>query len=216
MTSKRSWTQPPTWLGCFLLVAFLSPNAGAFEDESKPEQAKLAERSKAESEKELLEFVGEHQPQLLRLMTYLKQKQPTLYERAAKEMLRSQQRLRNLAERDAELYAVELASWKTRSQLQLLAAEISVSKDVKKADLESKLSELVELEFQQGVERLKLQRQRAEAQLALITSQLDQRASQHDELVEKSLKMWQARIAKQLPRSKKTTTKSKPSDSNDQ
>lgn len=158
--------------------------------------------SRSESEA-ILEFVGQHQPKLLQLLTFLKRKQPEEYQMALREMGRSKQRLENLAQRDQELYSIELELWQTRSRLRLLAAELSVASEEKKAKLEQQLAALVKQELTQNLARLKVQRQRTIKQLEQLDNLIQTRSENQDEQIAKALKVWQVRIAKQSPRKKK-------------
>ena len=90
--------------------------------------ADASNKSRELSEQATLEFVRTQQPKLLKLLEFLKKRQPNLYSQALKEMSRSQARLEGLAKRDPELHAIELRLWQVRSELRLLAAEIAATR----------------------------------------------------------------------------------------
>ncbi len=184
--------------------------AGNGQDRSSPEgdvQPKNQQQSEnaklLATEKAVLAFVGQHQPKLLELMSFLKVNQPAQYQRALREMARSTQRLETLSKRDDELHAIELKLWQTRSQLRLLAAEISVAGDDKNSALQARLRKLVEKEFNQNLARLRLQRERAAKQLKQLNQQLQQRQAEQEAVIAKTVKTWQNRIARQVPKPKK-------------
>lgn len=208
------------WLACGLLSSFLWFNsetgpsdfgdrmpslaqAKQVEPSGNASPKELQESRKSRNDREVLAFVGQHQPRLLELMNFLKKKQPAQYEQALKEMTRSKQRLEGWAKRDQEMYAIELELWQTRSQLRLLAAEISVAKDEKKGALERRLAKLVEKEIGQNLSRLSLQQARLKKQLGQLDRQIEQHRTERDEMVARSLRVWQNRIAKQSPKPNK-------------
>lgn len=182
-------------------------DAGEKAEKSATTQANLSDASsdveRAKEERRVLSFVATHQPKLLELMEFLKQKHPAQYEQALREMSRSRTRLENLAKRDLDMYAIELELWQIRSRLRLLAAEISVAPEAKQEKLNATLAQLVEKEVAQDLARLKLQRERTAKQLEQFDQQIVQRESEHSAQIEKMLKQWKNRIAQQKPKTKK-------------
>lgn len=156
-----------------------------------------------------LQFVREHQPELAKLLEFLKSKQSGDYRQAMNESAKVRQRLQTIKGRDAELYEVELAIWKNAAQLRLLAASLSV-KAKKLGDQDrAKLEELIKRENELTIKRLQLEKARAESRLAQLSQQLTKRQEQSDNVVAKALKTWEHRIEKSGGKSKaKTTTES--------
>ncbi len=151
-----------------------------------------------DSEQRMLKFVEVHQPKLLTLLEFLRRQQPVQYTQALKEMSRAQLRLESLAKRDQELYAVELQLWQLRSELRLLAAEMSVSKsDAASAARQRQLAELIQQEAAQELVRLQLLKVRTEKELDRLNSQIKSLSDSHPEHVEKTMKLWLNRISKQ-------------------
>ena len=173
--------------------------AAAARGEKKPANASApASPTRSVSnaaEKKALEFVGEHQPKLQKLLTFLKANQPTEYGRAIREMVRTQTRLENLADRDESLYRVELALWNTRSRLRLLAAEMTVAAEEKRERLQTQLERLVKQEIKQELQKMQMQRDRIAKQLAQIDRQIEEHKSA--EHPAEALKVWTNRIQKQ-------------------
>jgi hypothetical protein len=71
-------------------------------------------------------FVQEHHRELFELLIYLKEALPREYERAVRDLDRTQQRLASLRHRDVERYELELQLWQAESRAQLLAARIQM------------------------------------------------------------------------------------------
>ena len=82
-----------------------------------------------EREAAALAFVQQHQPELARLLDYLRKNQPRQYQRAVRELSRTVERLAQVRDRDPRRYELELQAWKTRSRVDLLAAKWQVKPD---------------------------------------------------------------------------------------
>lgn len=159
-------------------------------------QSEAADPAKLNNEK-TLEFVGKHQPNMLKLLEFLKNQRPPLYQQALKEMSRSQQRLENLSKRDPQLYDIEIDLWNLRSELRLLAAEVSVKSAEPNAKQKKKLTELAQQQADQELAKLRLLKVRAEKQVAQLNSQIEQRVSNEEAVVAKTIQYWTNQIAKQ-------------------
>ena len=121
-------------------------------------------------EQPLLEFVEQHQPSLVKLLKYMKRKQPQQYEQALKELTRVKQRLNSLEKRDTESYAIELELWQVRSKLRMLVAEILASDKNSQDKLRTQLRALVEKEIDLDLARLQLEQKRVEQRLSSVQS----------------------------------------------
>jgi hypothetical protein len=171
------------------------------KDEARPMRS-------ADADEATLEFVREHQPELAKLLEFLKSKQSDDYREAMAESAKVRQRLQSIKGRDAELYEVELAIWKNAAQLRLLAASLSVkSKKVSDAD-RARLKELITRENELTIKRLELDKARAESRLAQLSQQLTKRQEQTDNVIAKGLKTWEHRIEKSSGKLKSKTTDS--------
>jgi len=163
-------------------------------------------RSDAEEpidESPLLEFVEKHQQPLLKLLRFMKRKQPQQYQQALKELARVKQRLTTLEKRDSESHAIELELWQVRSNLRMLVAEILVSEKDSQEKLKKQLHELVEKEIDLDTARLKLEKQRMEQRLSTVQSQLAERSENRDAALSKAIKTWENRAFKSSTRPKK-------------
>lgn len=187
------------------------------EENAKPASRTATPRTKVEKsgktpdrdstrEQDVFAFVEENHPKLASLLTYLREKRAAEYRQVMKELTRVQLRLKTLATRDQELHGIELKLWKIRSEQRLIAAEMATGKNQKR--LEEQLRKLVIAEQDKNLERLKLQRNRVEKQLANLQSQIDRQEGSKDEQIEKSLKQWKNKIARQTS-AKKNSAKQK-------
>jgi antitoxin (DNA-binding transcriptional repressor) of toxin-antitoxin stability system len=156
----------------------------------------------ATEERLLLVFVEQQQPKLLKLLEFMKRKQPAQYEQALKELSKAKQRLNTLEKRDQELYEVELKLWQVRSQLRMLVAEITVADRSAKEMLKNRMADLVEREVDLEVAKLQIEQIRAEQRLAQLKSQLQDRTGDRDATIAKSMKTWENRAARNAPRTK--------------
>ncbi|RMF43638.1 MAG: hypothetical protein D6753_04620 [Planctomycetota bacterium] len=143
-------------------------------------------------------FVRRHQPRLAKLIDYLKERDPRQYERAMREVLRTQARLENIQKRDPQLHAIELELWKVRSEQQLVAAEAAAAQPSKRDKLESALLKLLEREAELEVDRLNVLRARAARQLEELDQQLQSRRSgQAAEEIQRRMKQWKSKIERE-------------------
>ncbi len=155
----------------------------------------------------LLDFVEQQQPKLLKLLEFMKRKQPVQYDQALKELSKSKQRLSNLEKRDVELYKIELQLWQIRSQLRMLVAEIAVAESASQDKLHKRLAELVTREVDLDVARLQLEQSHAEQRAEQLKKQLHERSEDREATISKALKTWENRVSRQSPRSKSTKPK---------
>ncbi len=152
----------------------------------------------------LLDFVEQQQPKLLKLLEFMKRKQPAQYDQALKELSKSKQRLSNLENRDTDLYKIELQLWQIRSQLRMLLAEIAVAESASQDKLHKRLAELVTQEVDLDSARMQLEQSRAELRATQLKKQLQERSVDREATISKALRTWENRAARQSPRSKST------------
>jgi hypothetical protein len=158
--------------------------------------ATIPPEAEAIEEAPLLEFVEQHQPSLLKLLRFMKKKQPQQYEQAIKELSRVKQRLANLEKRDAESYVIELELWQVRSKLRMLVAEILVSPQDSQEKLKMQLHGLVQKEVDLDSARLQLEQKRIAQRLAQVQSQLEDRTADRAATLSKAIKTWENRAFK--------------------
>lgn len=184
-------------------------HVGALAQAQVPaEKAGSSENGKSESEvtideSPLLEFVEKHQQPLLKLLRFMKKKQPQQYEQALKELARVKQRLTTLEKRDSESHAIELELWQVRSNLRMLVAEILVSEKDSQEKLRKQLHELVAKEIDLDTARIKLEENRLRQRLSSVQTQLTDRTENRDATLSKAIKTWENRAFKPNARPKK-------------
>ncbi len=170
----------------------------------EPKSASASDALNSEIEQATLEFVREHQPELAKLLEFLKDRKAKEYREAINESYKVRNRLRGIKDRDAELYEVELNLWKNAAQLRLLAASVAVRSKEKSLsdDNRDQLRKLLERENELTIQRLKIEKNRAEARLTQVSQQLSKRQEQSESYINKGLKSWENRIEKSKPKSK--------------
>ena len=175
---------------------------GPLAQVARTEVANQNETSDSIDESPLLEFVEKNQPSLLKLLRFMKKKQPQQYQHALKELARVKQRLTTLEKRDSESHAIELELWQVRSNLRMLVAEILVSEKDSQEKLKKQLHELVEKEIDLDTARLKLEQKRMEQRLTSVQSQLTERTENREAALSKAIKSWESRAFKSSNRPK--------------
>ena len=161
---------------------------------AEQEAAKQAEVITGQAEQQILDFAHREEPQLYKLLVFLKHKRPGAYQQALRETQRNQRRLEVLQQRDPELYQLERRRWKTRSKLNFVAAELSVKES---PELRERLARLVADLENQEIARLTLERDRAAKQLEELNHQLATRTAELPQAIAGSLDAWQNRIRRQ-------------------
>ena len=175
---------------------------GPLAQAARTEVANQNETSESIDESPLLEFVEKNQPSLLKLLRFMKKKQPQQYQQALKELARVKQRLTTLEKRDSESHAIELELWQVRSNLRMLVAEILVSEKDSQEKLKKQLHELVEKELDLDTARLMLDQKRMEQRLTSVQSQLTERTENREATLSKAIKSWESRAFKSSNRPK--------------
>lgn len=172
-----------TWLGLTLICTLLMGPSGRSQDDERP-KAKQPPLS-ADREAAALAFVKEHQPELARLLEYLRHKQPRQYQRAVRELARTADRLKMTRERDPRRYELELQAWQVRSRIDLLAARWQVQPDEKiKERLRAAVVEQMTLQKQ----ILERERDKVAQRLKTVESQLEKLTNSEQAEIERRLK----------------------------
>ncbi|MEZ6093855.1 MAG: hypothetical protein R3C03_06405 [Pirellulaceae bacterium] len=142
--------------------------------ESKPQQDE-AVRTAA------LEFVREHQPQVGRLLNRLEQNRPAQYERSVRSLVREVERLQAIKSRVPEKFDVALALWKNQKAIDLITAQLAVTKDRDAAT--EKLTSLLRERNQLQIESLTLDMTRVQERLVQLKQQKSELESVTDETI---------------------------------
>ncbi len=149
------------------------------QDGPKPEQSgDRTKQDRANSEnvdwtparkRQLRAFLEEHRPQLLRMMNWLEQNRPDQFQKAVAPLLRTQDRLLALKERNPEAYRAALDDWKLDTDIQIAAARVAV-KDT--PPNRKSLRDLLERKQAAKLQRLQAARERLKERVASLNAQI--------------------------------------------
>jgi hypothetical protein len=155
------------------LAAFAAEPARNPTAASAPKPAKAPERAPLTPEREAaaITFVRHHHPELVDLLNQLKESKPAEYQTAIRELFQTSERLAQLREQDPQRYELELAGWKVKSRLQLLAARSAMSADKSFEDqLHTALAEQADIRLK----LMKLERDRTADRLEKLNKNIEQ------------------------------------------
>lgn len=153
--------------------------------EKRSEPARKAFGLTPEREAAVMTFVKLNHPDLEMLLTHLKQSEPKEYEKAVRDLTRVIDRLAASKDRDADMYELELRSWKAQSRLQLLSARQAMGAS---DDLRDEMREVIREQGEVRTEILKREKQRIQDRLTRIESELSRLEKNSDRWVEQQLK----------------------------
>lgn len=114
-------------------------------------------------------FATEHHPELARLLEHLRKSRSNEFQRAARELNQQMQVLEKLKERNSPRYENQLKLWKEDSQIRVLVAKWSHSKD---EALEQQIRHLLQQRRDTKLAQLKAERQRLSEQLQKVETQM--------------------------------------------
>ncbi len=133
-----------------------------------------------------LSFVREHHAELALLLGHLKGVKLKEYERAIRELFRSSERLAQIKDRDEDRYKIELQVWKLDSRIRLMAARLSMTPgdESLQEDLRAAFLRKTDLQLQ----RLELDRARAEARQRRLEASIEKLTEARERLADRSVK----------------------------
>lgn len=138
---------------------------------------------------------------------FLKEKMPRDYDKAARELFRTSERLARLKDGgDDKRYKLELETWQVRSRAQLLAARLKTRPDDK---LEAELRELLEHQYELRLSQLEYERDRAAARLEKVNEQIEQFKQARQQNIDRQIRLLAGRKDKPA-KTKPTVTKRSP------
>ena len=113
---------------------------------NKPEQGEKRSRiEKSEADrKAAMEFATQHHPELARLLEQLEKSRPNEFARAIRDLNKQLQQLEITREKNPTRYDAQLQSWKLESQIRVLTARWSLSRDAELAQLKADKERLLE------------------------------------------------------------------------
>lgn len=139
-----------------------------------------------EREAAAMTFVQQHHPELAELLVYLKRNLPKDYDKAARDLFRTSERLARLKDNgDEKRYEHELKLWQIRSRIQLLTARLRTRPDEK---LESELRSLLEQQYDLRLSQLQRERDRVAARLEKVNQQIDQLQEARQQAIDKQIR----------------------------
>ena len=150
------------------------------------------------NEAEALAFVGEHHPELAKVLAALKPMDPKEYRAAILELSEVARTLADLRERNPKRYEIALDTWKTKSRVELIAAQLAGSPT---EELRSQLRLAIEAKVDAEVRRHRFELEQAEAAARKAREALDRVETHRDALIEARFRALQP---KKLPKSKRT------------
>lgn len=114
-------------------------------------------------------FASEHHPELARLLEHLRKSRPHEFQRAARELNQQIVMLEKLREKNPARYEHQLQLWKNDSQIRVLVAKWSLSKD---EAIEQQIRQLLQQRRDTKVAQLKAEQKRLVEQLQKVEKQL--------------------------------------------
>jgi hypothetical protein len=151
---------------------------------NKPEQGEKRPRTeKSEAErKAAMEFATQHHPELARLLEQLEKSRPNEFARAIRDLNKQLQQLEITREKNPTRYDAQLESWKLESQIRVLTARWSLSRD---AELETQIRGLLKQRREAKMAQLKADKERLLEQQRKIDEQLTALSDPMDSQVDK-------------------------------
>lgn len=151
---------------------------------NKPEQGEKRPRiEKSEADrKAAMEFATQHHPELARLLEQLEKSRPNEFARAIRDLNKQLQQLEITREKNPTRYDAQLESWKLESQIRVLTARWSLSRD---AELEAQIRGLLKQRREAKMAQLKADKERLLEQQRKIDEQLTALSDPMDSQVDK-------------------------------
>lgn len=161
-----------------------SNEEGKVEEAGKLEQVEKKSRTdKSEADrKAAMEFATQHHPELARLLEQLEKSRPSEFARAMKDLNQQLTQLERTREKNPTRYDAQLQSWKVESQIRVLTARWSLSRD---AELETQIRSLLKQRREAKIAQLKMDKERLLEQQRKIDEQLAALSDPMDAQVDK-------------------------------
>ena len=158
--------------------------AQATTDKAKGNKPEPGNVLSAAAEQEVLAFVREHHPELVKLLSQLSESRPKEYQKALRDLSRVRDRLGQIKRNHTERYELELAVWKAESRIQLLAARMHMGASNELRDqLHTALQEQAELKL--GL--LRLERGLAQDRVDRIDAQIKKLEQDRSQVIDRQV-----------------------------
>lgn len=173
-------------------------------ESAKPEQIDKKSRGDNPSadRKAAMAFATEHHPELARLLEQLEKSRPHEFARAMKDLNQQLLQLERTREKNPIRYEAQLESWKLESQIRVLTARWSLSRD---AELETQIRSLLKQRRETKIAQLKADKERLIEQQRKIDEQLTALSDPMDSQVEKEWEQLSKKAGLPKVGSKKST-----------
>ena len=149
-----------------------------------------------EREAAVMAFVRRHHKDLLDVVLYLKEHLPKDYQKAIRDIYRTQQRLSVFEDRgDLEKHKLELDLWKTQSRAQLLTAEYRMTKNDK---ILNQIEKLLKRRYELRIMLLKHDRQKFVSRLDKLDQQIGKLKLAQQQSIARQIRLL-TRPAKTIP-----------------
>ncbi len=195
LVSRRSPFVGAVWAAvlCGLFAAPLPVAAQSARPSTQPSRPDSANRANKAvprrvpqdpaREKAALDFVQRHYPRLMEVLIYLKENNGRQYWRAVNELAKTQSRLAQIRKRSADRYALELESWKLKSEVQLLSARLAMDDS---PALREELADAVSRQIDLKIALLQREKSLLTARLKRVDQSLKQLEGKRGEEVERT------------------------------
>jgi hypothetical protein len=140
--------------------------------------------SAEETEKQVLEFLNEHHPELVQVLSNLHSNSPHEYERAIRDLSRVRERLMQVKEGDPQRHDLDLQAWVLQSRIHLVVARLAMSDS---PALRDELRDLLKQQLELKLLAMRHDRQRQAERLRKLDEQIDRLAGNADELIAKQM-----------------------------
>jgi hypothetical protein len=165
---------------------------------SLPSDAQEPAASKPENETEVLAFVRENHAELADVLGVLKSKDPVEFHKAIAELGQVSRNLAAMKIRNPKRFEVELDVWKTRSRVELLAAQLAGSPS---EELRSQLHTAIEARIDAEIRQRRLIVEQAEATAKRARASLQYLETDRAAIIEQR---YRALLPKKPAKTKKT------------
>jgi len=159
--------------------------AGGRDDLDKKKQPKPAVGFAPQQEAAAIAFVRRHHPELATLLAHLKKAEAREYQRAVVALFRTSEHLAQVQERNSEQYARDLKTWKLKSRIQLLVAQIKLAPEDE--TLRRKLQQALVEQSDLRIAELAEERKRITERLMKLEAAINRMVKERDKQVERQV-----------------------------
>ncbi|MBI1310919.1 hypothetical protein GC176_06385 [bacterium] len=160
---------PLTIVCVVTLLSYADEKSAPRKQSQRPQEPVSAEPVSDAVEKAALGFARAQHPELADLLDALRRSNLPAYQSALRDVSRDAERLKKMAERDAERYQLSLQIWNLDSRIRLEIARLSMSSD---SEVESRLRPMIEERQAVRIALLEVDYQRQKERFEKVSEQL--------------------------------------------